>query len=493
MSEVNFVDTTLRDGQMSLWATEMRTGMMLPIASQMDQAGFEAIEVIASAFFKKCVRELREDPWERLRLVSQRITKAPLRAIRSRYMAAFHITPPSISNLWVERLAANGVKQIRISDPSNTPSNWEEAVHSARNGGLEPIVNLIFSVSPRHTDEYYLQRTRDAARLDVARLCLKDPGGLLTPERTQTLVPVVLQNSDGIPIEFHTHCNTGLGPLCCLEAIKLGIKSVNTAIPPLANGSSNPSVFNVAMNARALGYMTAIDEDAIKPVAEHFKSIATREGLPIGRPIEYDAYHPLHQVPGGMISNFRHQLSKMGMEERLGEVLEETARVRTEFGYPIMVTPYSQFVGSQAAINIILGERYKEVTDEVIQYALGLWGEEESSSMEPNVRDRILSRSRAKELAKWQPPQRSLKELRQKLGGHGVSDDELLLRYFAGEDEVTAMRAAGPPKEYMTARHPLVALIGELAKQRDYRQITVQKGKLSVHLEKKEGTRHGSQ
>jgi oxaloacetate decarboxylase alpha subunit len=485
MGEVHFVDTTLRDGQMSLWATEMRTGMMLPIASHLDEAGFEAIEIIASAFFKKCVRELREDPWERLRLVSQRITKTPLRAIRSRYMAAFHITPLSISNLWVERLASNGVNQVRISDPSNTASNWQEAVRSARNVGLEPIVNLIFSISPRHTDEYYAERTRNAARLDVARLCVKDPGGLLTPERTQTLVPVVLQNSGGIPVEFHTHCNTGLGPLCCLEAIKVGIKSVNTAIPPLADGSSNPSVSNVAMNARALGYTPVINENPLKPIADHFTFISKRDGLPIGRPVEYDAYHPLHQVPGGMISNFRHQLSKMGMEERLGEVLEETAWVRAEFGYPIMVTPYSQFVGSQAAINVILRERYKEVTDEVIQYALGLWGEEESSSMNPNVRDRILSRPRARELAKWQPPQQSLKESRQKLGGHGVSDDELLLRYFAGKDDVTAMRAAGPSKQYVTARQPLIVLIEELTKQSDYRQITIQKGKLSVHLEKK--------
>ena len=488
MGEVRFVDTTLRDGQMSLWATGMKTGMMLPVAFQMDRAGFEAIEIIASAFFKKCIRELRDDPLERLRLVAERITKTPLRAIRSRYMAAFHITPLSVSNLWVERLAANGVREIRISDPSNTPSHWEDAVRSARNVGLEPIVNLIFSVSPRHTDEYYAEKSRAAARLDLFRICLKDPGGLLTPERTRTLVPVVLKNSNGIPVELHTHCNTGLGPLCCLEALQLGIRSLNTAIPPLAHGSSNPSLFNVAANARALGYTPAINEDVIQPVARHFTFIARRENLPIGEPVEYDSYHHVHQVPGGMISNFRHQLSRIGMEKRVGEVLAETARVRAEFGYPIMVTPYSQFVGSQAAMNVILGERYKEVTDEVIQYALGLWGEEESSSMKPNVRDKILSRPRASELAKWKPAELSIKEVRQKLGAPGISDDELLLRYFAGEDEVTAMRIAGPQKEYITARHPLVTLIGELSKQSDYRNITIQKGELSVHLEKRENS-----
>lgn len=486
MGEIRFVDTTLRDGQMSLWATGMRTGMILPITTRMDQAGFEAIEIIASAFFKKCIRDLRDDPWERLRLVARRITKTPLRAIRTRHMAAFQITPPSVAGLWLERLAANGVRQVRISDPSNTPSNWQEMVRAAREVGLETIVNLIFSISPKHTDEYYAQKARAAAKLNVFRICLKDPGGLLTPERTRSLVPVVLENTDGINVELHTHCNTGLGALCCLEAIQSGIHSINTAIPPLANGSSNPSLFNVAMNARALGHATLIDEKVIHPVADHFTSIAKREGLPLGKPLDYDSYHLIHQVPGGMISNFRYQLSRLGMENRLEEVLEETGRVRAEFGYPIMVTPYSQFVGTQAVINVILGERYKEVTDEVIQYALGFWGEEESSSMEALVRDRIVSRPRGKELARWEPPQMSLRELRQKLGAPGISDDELLLRYFAGKDDVAAMRAAPPPVEYGSAGPSLVSLVKNLTERKNCRRIYIQKDGLTLRLEKKE-------
>jgi oxaloacetate decarboxylase alpha subunit len=488
MTAVRFVDTTLRDGQMSLWATGMTTAMMLPVAADIDRAGFEAVEIIASAFFKKLVRELRDDPWERLRSIARHMTKTPLRAIRSRHMAAFHITPRSISNLWVQRLAANGVRELRISDPSNTPAHWQEAVRSARAAGLNPIVNLIYSISPKHTDDYYAAKTRAAAKLDVQRLCVKDPGGLLTPERTRTLVPAVLSHSQGIPIEFHTHCNMGLGPLCCLEAIKLGITSINTAIPPLANGSSNPSVVNVAANARALGYDPVIDEEAIKPVAKHFTTIAERAGLPTGRPLEYDAYHPMHQVPGGMISNFRFQLSRMGMAERLSEVLEETARVRAELGYPIMVTPYSQFVGSQAAINIIVGERYKEVTDEVIQYAVGLWGEEEQSSIDPNVKDKILGRHRAKEIAQWEPPDTSLKELREKFAAPGASDDDLLLSYFAGADEVTALRAAVKPQLNIAEKHSLVALIERLTQNREPRQIHIQNGPLSLRLEQREKT-----
>ncbi len=482
MNEVRFVDTTLRDGHQSLWAEAMTTGMILPIASNVDQAGFQAIEIVSPSFYKKCVRELREDPWERIRLVAKRIVKTPLRAIRNRQMAGFHITPPAIADLWLERLAANGVKEIRTSDPSNTPSGWREMIKAADRAGLQTILNLIFSISPKHTNEYYARIAREAAALKVFRICLKDPGGLLTPERTRELAPIVLRNSNGIPVELHTHCNTGLGPLCCLEAIQAGIKIVNTAIPPLANASSNPSLFSVAANARAMGYATDIDEQSLEAVACHFKSIAEREGFPAGAPVEYDSYHFIHQVPGGMISNFRHQLSKLGMEERLGEVLEEAGRVRAEFGYPIMVTPYSQFVGVQAAMNVILNARYKEVTDEVIQYALGLWGEEESGSMDPNVRDKILGRPRAAELARWEPPDTSIKELRAKLGGS--SDDDLLLRYFAGAADVELMRASGRPKEYLSARHSLLTLIGELSRRRNLNRIFLKKENFLLRLEK---------
>jgi oxaloacetate decarboxylase alpha subunit len=484
MEDVRFVDTTLRDGQQSLWALNMRTGMMLPIAAQMDKARFDAIELGTPIEIPKCVRELREDPWERLRLIARRVTETPLRAIHGT-SSGFEKFPHSVHKLWDERAAACGLKQVRISDCWNDPAQWKWRVQQAREAGLEPILNLIFSVSPRHTDEYYGQRARAAIKLKVLRLCLKDPGGLLTPERTRTLVPTVLQGANGLPVELHTHCNTGLGTLCCLEAIRLGMRIINTAIPPLADGSSNPSVANVAKNARAMGYSTSLEETAIQPVVDHFTFIAKREGLLVGAPPEYDYYQYIHQVPGGMISNLRHQLRLVGMEDKLEATLEEAARVREEFGYPIMVTPLSQFVGSQAAINVIVGERYKQVTDQVIQYALGLWGKEGAALMDPNVKDRILGRPRAKELGDWKPPQPTLKELRGKFGGSGVSDEELLLRYIAGKDEVEAMRAAGPPKEYLNGRHPLVTLIGELSKLSDRRQIYVRKGDLSLQLAKK--------
>ncbi len=485
-AKVHFVDTTLRDGQESLWATGMRTGMILPIAARFDDAGFEAVEIIATTNFKKQIRDLKENPWERIRLIAERISKTPLRAVRNRYMAAFQITPTAISDLFLERLAAHGIQEIRLSDPSNTARYWNEIMSAAARIGLRTIINLIYSISPKHTDRYYAERTREAARLKPYRICLKDPSGLLTPQRTRALVPIVLENSQGIPIELHPHCNTGLGPLYSLEAVQQGIRCLNTALPPLADGSSNPSLFNIARNLRALNYQPIIDEGALRPVTEHLERIARQENLPQGRPLEYSEFHVTHQVPGGMISNFRHQLRTAGMEHRLHEVLEEIRLVRAEFGYPIMVTPYSQFVGVQATMNVILGERYREVPDEVIQYALGLWGKEESSAIDANVKDKILGRPRARELAAWNPPQTSARQLKEAFGGSGVSDDDLLLIYFSSQQEVAAMKAAGPYSEYLSVKNPVLDLIEALARQQGPRQVSIRTPSTTLRLRRRD-------
>jgi len=485
MNEIKFVDTTLRDGQASLWAENMRTGMMLLVAERLDNAGFEAIEIIASSHLKKCVRELREDPFERVRLVARKITKTPLRALGSARINPFELTPDAVLDLWYERLFAAGIRQLRVMDPANDSANWRTSMERARRVGLATILNLTYSVSPKHTDEYYARKAGEAAVLAPDFICLKDPGGLLTPERTASLVRVIQQHTPGIPFDLHVHCTTGLGPLCALEAIKLGAEIVDTAVPPLANASSNPSVFNVAQNARALGHAPFIDEEPLLLVARDLDFIAKREKFPIGAPAEYDYSQYVHQVPGGMISNLHHQLKNLGMLHRLDEVLEETVRVRADLGYPIMVTPFSQFVGSQAAINVIRGERYGQVTDQVIQYALGHWGKEAAEEVDPNIKDKLLDLPRAKEFARWHPPQPSLEEVRAKLGGPGVSDDELLMRYVVGKDDVEAMRAAGGPREYTGARNPLLTLLQDLTRRTECRQIYIQKDGLSVTLEKK--------
>ncbi|HWH76209.1 MAG TPA: hypothetical protein VNT76_02515, partial [Candidatus Binatus sp.] len=288
MTKVQFVDTTLRDGQASLWAENMRTGMMLAVADRIDNAGFQAIEVIASSHIKKCVRELREDPFERMRRLAEKMPRTPLRAIGAERISAFELSPDSIVDLWFERMIANGMKQIRISDPANDPAGWRKSIARAKKVGLTTVLNQIYSVSPKHTDEYYARKAREAAALKPDFICLKDPGGLLTPERTIALVKVIQREVANLPIELHVHCTTGLGPLCALEAIKLGVELIDVSVPPLANASSNPSVFNVAQNSRALGYSPEIDEAALMSVAHDLNFFAKLEKLPIGAPVEYD-------------------------------------------------------------------------------------------------------------------------------------------------------------------------------------------------------------
>jgi oxaloacetate decarboxylase alpha subunit len=481
MSEIRFADTTIRDGQLSLWANNMRTGMMLAVAKDLDQCGFESIETSYN-HPKKFVRELKEDPWVCLRLLREQVTETPLRVIGSRFRN-FELSPPVLYEILVECLARVGIRQLRLTDEWNQVEQWRRKVALARQVGIDPIINIVFSISKKHTDAYYAERTRQAASLDVYRLCLKDPGGLLTPERIKTLVPIVLENAGDKYVELHSHCTTGLGPINALEAARLGIRTLNTGVPPLANGTALPSLFNVAANLRAMGYTPLFDEAAARRVEATLTTIAAQEGLPAGRPVEYDAGQHVHQVPGGMLTNLRHQLKLVGLEDRYEAAIEECGRVRAEFGYPIMVTPLSQFVGSQAAINVIVGERYKEVTDQSIHYAYGRWGGQEViDGMDPDVRARILDRKRAKELADWQIPDLTREEARAQFGAPGMSDEEMLLRMEVHESELAVMRAAGPPRQYPSAEQPLVTLIRGLAQRTDRRFIQVRQPGLTITL-----------
>jgi oxaloacetate decarboxylase alpha subunit len=388
-----------------------------------------------------------------------------------------------MEDLWYERMAAMGIGQIRLSDSSNTPEGWKKNMVRARKVGIDVVINLIFSLSEKHSDEYYAERAREAARLRPHRICLKDPGALLTPERVKTLAPVVLAHAGGIPVEFHTHCNTGLGLLCTLEAIRCGIHIVNAAIPPLAESSSNPSLFDVVRNARAMGYAPTINEKLLSPVEAHFREIAQRESLPVGAPAAYDAQHYQHQVPGGMISNLRFQLGAAGLADKLPAVLEEIARVRVDFGYPIMVTPYSQFVGAQAVLNVISGERYKQVSDEIIHYASGGWGREESESIHPDIRDKILSRPRARALAQTNYEQPTLQQLRAQYGGPGVSDDQLLLHFFTSAEQVAQMRRERQYRQQGQGTQGLRTLIEKLASSRSVRYIQIRHGDKTVSMQ----------
>ncbi len=478
MSKIEFVDQTIRDAQQSLWGFTMRTDMIVPIAETMDRVGYRAVATVGSQAFTVQVRTLHEDPWERIKVLSGLMKRTPLRgSYQIGSLSSFDLsTPRDIITLWIRRSVANGIKSFWICDYQTDMEKFVYFARIAKAEGAEIVPALMYTSSPVHTKEHWAQKVRllAAAKDCIDRIMIEDAGGVITPEGTRELMTAARENCDGLPIEFHSHCNSGLAPLCYLEAIREGVTTLHTAVAPLANGTSLPSTETILKNARRMGFTSDIDEDALAAVSAHFRKIAQDEGLPVGVPSEYDLFRYSHQVPGGMMTNLTRQLREVGMEDRLDEILEEVAVVRKEFGYPVMATPYSQIVGAQAVENVISGERYKQIPDEVIKYVLGYYGEP-VVPIDQSVLDRVTSLPRTREFADWRPEGylKSVEELREEVGPE-LSDDELLLRVLIpgkplrrGDTEKTSKPpAAERPAQKATATHSpaefLVEVDGEV-------------------------------
>lgn len=481
MPEIKLIDTTLRDGQMSLWAMNARTEDLLPALQAIDGAGFESTEFwVPTAHIYKAARDLRQNALHWLHQGALLARHTRLRLIGG-MASAFVPVPRSVVRLLFEKAVDAGVAEARISDWWNDYQELEPDVRALNDVGLDVIVNLIYSVSPKHTDEYYLERAATLARMRPYRVCFKDVGGLLTPERLCSLLPKLTRVLGDIPLELHGHCNNTMAPIYYLEAAKLGVKYLNTAIPPLAYGSSQPSVFNIVRNLATLGYDVDLDEELVRRASRHLEYVARRDDLPIGSPGEYDEALYRHQVPGGMMSTLRFQLEEAGQAHRLEEVLEEAGRVRAEFGYPIMVTPLSQFVGTQAALNVITGDRYSVIPDGVIEYALGRWGTQAVADMDQNIRDKIIDRPRAQELPDFREPlDEPLEAVRSRFGST-ISDEELIIRAYAGEYAERALENATPPTvNECFGSNPVMDLIGEIAKTQEYRSVQLQRGNFKL-------------
>ena len=485
--EVRFIDTTFRDGAQSLWAGGIRTGMMAAVAENMDRAGFDAVEVpVAGNYMKKFVRDSKENPWDMARMLAARMPGTLKTTMAGAHIVPFEAPPPrAIIELFYARLAEIGAlnrAQITCNTLDQIKRTFPWIIPLFRKLGLQIAVAISYAISPRHTDEYYAQKMREILPFNPDAIYLKDQCGLLTVDRARTLLPVMAGNANGVPVELHSHCTTGLAPLVYLEALNLGVSRLHTAVPPLADGSSQPSVLNVARNARLMGHTSRVDEKLLQSVAARLTAMAKEERLPIGAPVEYDAAQYLYQIPGGVISNLRHQLAGLRILHRLDEVLQESVQIRKDLGYPIMITPHSQFVCTQAAINVATGERYKHVIDEFILFAQGVYGEDSGFTwMDQNVKDRLLGTQRARELSARKRPDTPLEAIRERFGGAGVSDEEFLLRFIMkGAEEIEAMRAAGRPKQYFNASLPLLTLIRELDRHKKVRYVHVRRGRESL-------------
>lgn len=459
---IGVIDTTLRDAHQCLWATRMTTAMMLPVAGRMDRCGFAQIDLAGTIQFDVCVRFLKEDPWQRVRLMRERVLDTPLRAlVRSKNLISFDIVPDDIIELWVERLVANGFRVVGAFDGLNDVDNMLASIDVAKRLGVYTFGALSYSLSPVHTDELYVRTASELVRRGkVDAIMLKDAGGLLTVDRIRTLVPKIKKAIGKVPLELHSHCLTGVAPLVYLEGVRAGADQIHSSIAPLANGEAQPSTQSMAKNLRALGYAVEVDDGLIEEIGEHFRQVAEQEGKPLGQILEYDAFHYEHQVPGGMMSNFKSQLAEAGLSQKFQPLLEECARVRKELGYPIMITPFAQLVGTQAVLNVVHEERYKFVPDEVKKYALGYYGKL-LAPVEPNVLDRIVGNGSNRILLEPSPPAPAVKRLREQYPT--ATDDERILRYMFAGRQVDDMLAAGSMKTEYEFEQPLVRLVRELA------------------------------
>jgi oxaloacetate decarboxylase alpha subunit len=468
---IQLIDVTLRDAHQCLWATRMTTAMMAELAPRLDRAGFEAIDLVGGAVFDVCVRYLREDPWERMRILSQWVKRTPLIVMtRGQSLFTFEFFPDDVVELTAERIFANGIRYHTPYDALNDMRNMEVPVRAAKKVGLYTAGGVVYTVSPVHTDEYYARKTRELVGLGVDAVYIKDPSGLLRPERATTLVPAIKGACGGLPLHLHSHCLTGLAPYTALRAIELGVDVVHTATSTLANGASHPATEDFVQNARRCGFSIPVDLARVTEVAERLRYIAGREDKPVGQIAEYDAFHYEHQMPGGMVSNLKSQLATLGIRDRLPEVLEEAARVRCELGYPIIVSPFAQFVMTQAVLNVMGKERYGTVPDEVRRYVLGYYGEI-ASPIDANLYDRI---AQGAEPARGRPGdllEPGIPKLRRERGPF-ASDDDLLLAAFYPRSEFDALKAAGPIKtDYPLGPTPLLTLIKEVTRRGDIRSF----------------------
>ena len=485
MTEIKVIDTTLRDAHQCLWATRMTTAMMLPVAEKMDRAGFEAIDLMSAIQFDVCVRYLKEDPWQRLRLMRERVTRTRMQsAMRSKSLLSFDVQPDDVNFLWLECLAKNGIRRVRVIDALSDLDNIVDLLRRVKELGMESVGSVVFCESPVHTDEFYARKTKELiARAGIDVMMIKDPGGLLTPDRIRTLVPALLKVTGEVPLELHSHCMTGLAPLVYLEGVKLGVTQIQTSIAPLANGPAQPATQTVVRNLRSMGCTININDALVDEVGEHFRRVAEHEGLPLGVPMEYDQFHYEHQIPGGMLTNMRYQLEQAGLLHKFDAVLAETARVFRELGWPAMVTPFSQLVGTQAVLNIVQGERYRTVPDEIKKYALGYYGKP-LAPVEPGVLDRIIANGSSRIALKPQPPAPAMAGLRRKYPR--ASDEERLLRHLYAGSQVDDMLAAGAMRTEYSFAKPLVRLLRELAARPRVGRVYVEKGGLQLEINAQE-------
>lgn len=390
--QIKITETALRDAHQSLIATRMTLDEMLPILDKMDKAGFYSLECWGGATFDSCLRFLNEDPWHRLRTIRDHCKNTKLQMLfRGQNMLGYRHYADDVLEYFVQRSVANGIDIIRIFDALNDIKNLKTAIKAAKKEGAHAQVAISYTTGPVFTDEYYVEYAKRIADAGADSICIKDMAALLTPYNTESLVKAIKAEVD-IPLQLHTHYTSGLASMCLLKGVEAGVDMIDTAISPLALGTSHAPTESMVAALMGSQYDTGIKLEELTEIRDYFMTLRQKymdKGLLDQKMLATDANALIYQVPGGMLSNLLSQLKQAGKEDQLNEVLAEVPRVREDSGYPPLVTPTSQIVGTQAVFNVITGERYKMCTKEFKDMVAGKYGTT-PMPIDPEFRKKII-------------------------------------------------------------------------------------------------------
>ncbi len=377
MAKVKITETVLRDSHQSLIATRMKTDEMLPILEKMDKIGYHSLEAWGGATFDACIRFLNEDPWERLRKIRDRVKNTKLQMLfRGQNILGYRHYADDVVRYFVQKSVANGIDVIRIFDALNDARNLKTAIDATKKEGGHVQAAMSYTLSPVHSVDSFAAYAKELEEMGADSICIKDMAGLLTPYTAYDLVKA-LKETVNVPIQVHTHYTTGLASMTILKSVEAGADIIDTAISPFAMGTSQPPTEPIVASLAGTEYDTGLDLNALNEIASYFTPIREKyikSGQLDPKVLKVDVRGLMYQVPGGMLSNLVSQLKQAGQSEKLEEVLAEVPKVREDAGFPPLVTPTSQIVGTQAVLNVVSGERYKMVTKEFRGLVKGEYG-----------------------------------------------------------------------------------------------------------------------
>jgi len=386
--KIGITDTSLRDAHQSLLATRMRMAEMLPVLEIMDQVGYHSLEVWGGATFDTCMRFLDEDPWERLRRLRKELKNTKLQMLlRGQNIVGYRHYPDDVLAEFIKKAVYNGLDIIRIFDALNDLRNMEQAIRFTREEGAHAQGTISYTISPLHNNDYFVQMGKDLKSLGADSICIKDMAGLIAPYDAYELVGR-LKEEVGLPVQLHCHYTSGMASMAYLKAVEAGVAVIDTASAALAMGASQPATDTLVASLKDTPYDTGLDLQLLAKVSDHFKEVSCSYEIPRDI-LGVDANVLSYQIPGGMISNLASQLAEQKATHLLKDVLAEVPRVRADLGYPPLVTPSSQIVGTQAVVNVLTGERYKMVITEAKNYLRGLYGKA-PGEVNPEILKKVL-------------------------------------------------------------------------------------------------------